>query len=212
MCEFFNCIDWSRCSKASLLKVPCSRYYAMLPKTLLPQLVGLSSQPSLAVAFSCLTQGYLASSGHQASMTEGYSCFTIPTFSPNSRQLCRACPDSELTMASAKASLWLYPSPLSPHAQSCSSYRCGSQSAPQHTLCTDSLSSSMFPRNQTFTSRAWKRWGCLCQWGQVDYGFSLLAFGQVFMARSSHYTPWRGLCSSLSPSSYSFTPLPEVMF
>lgn len=89
-------------------------------------------------------------------VTEGYACFTIPTFSPNSGQLCRACPASELAMASAKALLWLHPSPVSPHAQSCSSYRCGSQSAPQHIFCTDSLSSSMFPRNHTFTSRAWK--------------------------------------------------------
>lgn len=82
----------------------------MLFRTLFPQLVGLSSQPSPAVAFKVISPPL----DIRHPVTEGYSCFTRPTFSPNSGQLCRAIPASELAMASAKALLWLHPSCFSP--------------------------------------------------------------------------------------------------
>lgn len=67
--EFFNFLYGSRCSKASMTTATCSIHCAVPPRSLLTQLAGLSSKPSLAVAFSSLTQVCVPSLGIRPPVT-----------------------------------------------------------------------------------------------------------------------------------------------
>lgn len=148
--EFFICIDWSRCSKASLLKATCGRNYAVLPSPHRP------SRPQLsALSWSRLWLPH--SRVHPLPWTfsvqwlKEVHAFVSLALSPQLRTTLQGLPSFRVPRGFSYSFVAASQPSLS-HAQSCFSYRCGFQSALQYISHTDSLSLSLFLENGTRTT------------------------------------------------------------